>query len=98
MNDCPHLRTNIIPTPETIHHAKECCADCGRFLRWLPKPETLERVKQNQEHLRQLELARERLTEWECSFILSLQKKGLKFSPKQQEILDRLVKTHLVEL
>lgn len=97
MNECPHLRTNIVPTPETIHHAKECCADCGRFLRWLPKPETIERAVQNQDRLRQLEAVRERLTDWERSFILSLQKQGLKFSPKQQEILDRLFRAYLIK-
>lgn len=39
---CPRCNVEILPvvieTPDTIHHAKEVCPDCGGFLRWLSKP------------------------------------------------------------
>jgi len=28
-------------TPHTQHHAKEVCGACGRFRRWIPKPESV---------------------------------------------------------
>ncbi len=27
-------------TPDTPHHAKEMCGDCGAYQRWLPKPDS----------------------------------------------------------
>lgn len=35
---CHCQRVTVEPTPGGPHHAKELCADCRRFLRWVPKP------------------------------------------------------------
>jgi len=40
---CGHPATVIqSESPESLHYARELCANCGRFIRWLPKPETVE--------------------------------------------------------
>jgi hypothetical protein len=41
---CSHSATVSERMPEGhTHHAREVCADCGAFIHWLPKPETLVR-------------------------------------------------------
>jgi hypothetical protein len=78
--------------PGSIHHAKEVCADCGIFIRWLPKPETVERQKQNAEIL--TALAKKPLPEWEREFVRTLATHK-NISPKQQKILLQLKDTYL---
>ena len=62
------------------------CADCGAFLKFLARPENIERRK-----LVGLQLAKlvehTGLSPWERQFIGSLAKQGTKLSPKQQELL-----------
>lgn len=87
--DCDHLNVIFTPTPELTHHGKETCADCGKFLRWVPKPVTLERDKENARKM--AELKTKPLGEWEKGFLLSLEKQGRHFSPKQQAKLDELI-------
>lgn len=89
---CDHTRTTFIPTPELIHHGKTVCADCGTFLGWVKKPETIERDKANTAAIARLK--DRNLTEWEKGFILSLEKQGRGFSPKQQAKLDKLAETY----
>lgn len=89
---CQHANLRFVPTPENIHHGKEVCAKCGRFIRWMPKPANQERDLRNQRWLE--ELAAKPLTEWERGFVLSLTKQGCGFTPKQQPILDRLALTY----
>jgi predicted restriction endonuclease len=36
-------------TPESPHHARADCQDCGRFLQWLPKPDA-ERIRRPAAH------------------------------------------------
>lgn len=81
-----------MPTPEGPHHAKEVCDLCGRFVRWLPKPETLARVAEVQAHVEWLKT--KEVTKWEQSFLFTLEKKGFKLSPKQQVIFDRMIETY----
>jgi hypothetical protein len=37
--DCGSTLTAEVPCPGGPHHAKLACAGCGRFLRWLPRPD-----------------------------------------------------------
>jgi hypothetical protein len=88
--ECPHSRTTVLQSTAGPHHGKKICSDCGKFLGWIPKPETLERQKQNLDTLSAL--SKKTLTSWEREFVRSLSTKG-KLSPRQQETL-----THLKEL
>jgi len=88
MNSCEHPESEFVPTPELIHHGKNVCVQCGAFLGWAKKPETIEKEKRNAAILAMLET--QRLTEWEKGFVLSLEKQGRHFSPKQQETLDNI--------
>lgn len=39
---CPNCgcnETKFIETQNLVHYGKEVCASCGRFIRWVPKPE-----------------------------------------------------------
>jgi hypothetical protein len=36
---CGATGTEEVPCPEGPHHAKLTCAGCGRFLRFLPRPD-----------------------------------------------------------
>lgn len=38
-NHCGSPHVNEVPA-KPPHHAKAVCVDCGRFVRWLPKPNT----------------------------------------------------------
>jgi hypothetical protein len=45
---CTHPATRTERLPDgSWHYARLTCAICGRFLRWLPRPETIERQKLN---------------------------------------------------
>ena len=49
---CPRCHSpNLVqtPTPKGPHHAREECGDCGRFVRWVPKPES-ERIRRPAAH------------------------------------------------
>jgi hypothetical protein len=87
--NCDHAATELIPTPQGPHHAKIVCKACGSFRGWAPKPETAEKQARNARHLVALRKRRD-LTEWERTFVESLEAQGPKFSPRQQERLDEL--------
>jgi hypothetical protein len=92
---CAHRTTIVKPTkaPST-HHAALKCADCGAFLRWLPKPETIERRLLTGFKLAKLQMC-PGLNAWESEFLQSVSKKGNGLSPKQQAVFDRLCSTYL---
>src|SRR4029077_21284353 len=69
-NWCEHANTRIEYLASGPHHAKEICTDCGRVLRWLPKPATLERQELNAFRLVKLAMRRD-LTHWERNFVRS---------------------------
>ena len=75
-----------------IHHAREACADCGAFLRWSPKPTTLQRQRINEIKLKRLATAR--LDEWAKKFVADMQGRR-KWSPQQQMWIDRFYAQHL---
>lgn len=86
---CDQCSPIFTPTPELPHHGKETCSVCNRFIRWVPKPENVERQRQNGERIVALR-NREDLTSWERGFVSTLDGQGPKVSPKQQAILDKL--------
>jgi hypothetical protein len=86
---CTHGIPRVALMPQGHkHYAMETCAVCGRFVRWLPKPETVQRQR-----LARLAM-RPDLTDWERQFIRSVgEKKHL--SPKQQALVERLCREYL---
>jgi hypothetical protein len=91
---CPHSATfsGLLPAGN-LHYGAERCARCGSHLRWLPRPENVERRRLNAFRLARLAMC-ERLTSWQRSFVRSVSQRR-KVSPKQQQIIDRLCATHL---
>jgi hypothetical protein len=91
---CPHSSTVTQRMPSGyVHHARVVCAQCGTVLKWLAKPATIERRQLNAFRLAQLSMC-DGLNPWERRFVESLSRQK-KFSPKQSQILDCLVATHL---
>jgi hypothetical protein len=92
-DECEHSSTRIEQLASGPHYAKEVCTDCGRVLRWIPKPTTPAHQRFNA--LRLVKLAmRPDLTHWEKNFVRSVSQLR-KHSPKQQALLDRLVRQYL---
>jgi hypothetical protein len=85
---CPHTDKVFTLTPQSIHYGHERCAACGQFLRFVPYPVTVERQKENAFKIH--ELKRCPLSIWAKGFLLSLEKQGRHFSPKQQTKLNEL--------
>ena len=91
---CVHTSTVTQRLPDTHkHYSKKICISCGAFLRWLPRPENVERQKLNAFKLARLAMCA-RLSPWECAFVREVSQRR-KVSPKQQEIIDRLSATYL---
>lgn len=65
-----------------MHHAKLVCSQCGKFLGWLPKPETVKRRHDNAAILTALALI-PNLPPWERQFIRDLASHK-NISPRQQ--------------
>lgn len=86
--ECTHSVTVFMPEKNGPHHGKALCRDCGKFMGWVAKPETIERQLRNAATLTMLS-KRDDLGPWERQFVRSIS--GLKhLSPKQQKILDDL--------
>src|SRR5438477_12753005 len=92
---CTHSATRSVRMPATSrHHARVECADCGAFLKFLARPENIERRKLVGVQLAKL-IEHSGLSPWEWQFIGSLAKQGTKLSPKQQEVFDRICAKYL---
>jgi hypothetical protein len=91
---CPHTatRTEMMPSG-SVHHAREVCAVCRAFIRWLPKPQTIERERTNAFRLARLGMC-ERLSKWERDFVHHLAQQR-KLSPRQQVLVERLYREYL---
>ena len=79
-----------------VHYARVTCTICGRFLRWLPSPRSIELRKLNAAMLRKL-LAAESLTKWEQGFVERLSaslSRGKRFSPRQEAWLGRVYRRY----
>jgi hypothetical protein len=91
---CEHRATVTERLPDCHqHHTRLTCALCGRFLRWLPRPETIERERVNAFRLVRLGMC-EGLSKWERSFVNHVSQQR-KLSPKQAALLARLYATYL---
>ena len=90
--ECEHSRVNVVVEKRGPHHAKKVCADCGKFIAWMPSPETLAQRVKNTEIL--TALAKIELPEWERNFVRDLAKTR-NISPKQQSMLWRLETIYL---
>jgi hypothetical protein len=76
-----------------VHFAAERCAHCGCHLRWVPRPETVQRQRLTAFRLAKLEMCPD-LTHWERKFVASISHRP-RFSPKQQQIIKQLVRQYL---
>jgi hypothetical protein len=86
---CEHNTKVLVKLPEgSPHYGKEICDDCHAFLRWVPRPETLENQKLRAARIARLAECRS-LNDWEHSFISSVAK-FKKHSPKQIAVIDRI--------
>ena len=88
----PVTRTERLPDGSP-HHARLTCAICGRFLRWLPKPETLARQRVNAFNLAKLAM-HPGLSDWERAFVRDVSKLT-KLSPRQGALVVRLCREYL---
>jgi hypothetical protein len=86
---CEHSETRVeILPPGSYHFAKERCTNCDRVLRFLPKPQTIERQHLNAYRIAKLAMC-DGLTDWERSFVKSVAQQR-RLSPRQQDCLNRL--------
>jgi hypothetical protein len=85
-------RTERLPDSHR-HYARLTCAVCGRFLRWLPRPATVERQKLNAFKLAKLAMC-DRLIPWERRFVGDVLKLA-KRSPRQRVLVERLCREYL---
>ena len=90
--DCQHTNRTVVLTPETVHHAKEVCAYCGKFIQWLPKPETI--ARELEEVKKRAALWKKPITEWEKQFLMTIERAGGRMSPKQRVIFERMVREY----
>jgi hypothetical protein len=88
----PVTRLELMPQGHT-HHAREVCALCRRFIRWVAKPGNLERRTLNSFRIAKLSM-QEGLTGWEQNFLRDVSKLR-KLSPKQQALVTRLAEQYL---
>ena len=86
---CTHKNTVAVREPPgKTHFSKEVCIVCGAFLRWLPRPETLERQRLNAFRLARLAMCNQ-LSTWERGFVGDVLQ-CRKLSPQQQEVVAEL--------
>ena len=91
---CTHPATRTERLPDgSRHYARLTCAVCGRFLRWLPRPETIERERIDSFRLAKLSM-HPGLSDWERRFVGDVLKLA-KLSPRQQVLVERLCREYL---
>lgn len=97
-NQCPGCGSNRFqyvdaPAP---HNQKLVCSDCGRFIKWLPKPKTIDRHRDLKIRLESL---KGKVGGWDSAFVGSLIQtlrlserdgKLFKLSPRQLETLVKI--------
>jgi hypothetical protein len=89
-NVCPscNSQTFTLGSGTPTHYASLRCADCERFIRWLPRPENHETHNDENALIDRL-LNCDRLNPWELTFCQSL-KTQRKRSPKQRAKLQAI--------
>jgi hypothetical protein len=91
---CEHRATVTKQEPPgATHFSREICLECGAFVRWLPKPSTIERRTLNSFCLARLGMC-EGLSDWERRFVRDVSKRR-KLSPRQQALVERLCEGYL---
>src|SRR5439155_6136616 len=88
---CAHsvTKTELSP-PGSEHYGRLRCAECNAFIRFVPKPKSVERRKLNGFRLAELQMCAG-LNPWELEFVQSIAKQGNnKLTPKQQSVFDSL--------
>lgn len=80
--ECPHQRKTVVPEKRGPHFAKQVCSDCGKFLGWMPKPETIKRRAENAVILAALSKLPD-LPAWERQFVRDLSSHA-RTSPREQ--------------
>lgn len=94
LQPCTHSVTVTERLPDgSPHFSKEICIQCGAFVRWLPKPQNVERRTLNSFKLAKLAMV-EGLSKWERSFVADISKRR-KLSPKQEALVERLCREYL---
>jgi hypothetical protein len=86
--ECSHAHTFFLPAQSGPHHGKAVCADCGKFMGWVAKPENIDRQKKNAEILTALSKL-DNLPPWERQFVRDLVTHK-HISPRQQQKLYEL--------
>jgi hypothetical protein len=81
----------LLPS-DSFHYAKEICSDCGQLLRWVAKPEAVERQRLNSFRIARLSMC-DSLSDWEREFLKSIAARP-KLSPKQQACLNKIYSEH----
>jgi hypothetical protein len=92
---CKHANTYLERMAAGPHYARKLCHDCGVFIKWVPKPETLEKKRLHGFRLAKLAMCAQ-LNAWERHFVSNMSRQR-KFSPRQQAQIDQLVATYLGE-
>jgi hypothetical protein len=91
---CPHISTVIERMPPGhVHFARVTCRSCRAFIKWLPRPQTVQRQRLNGYRLARLSMAAG-LSEWERHFVRDVSHRK-RVSPAQQTVIDRLVAEYL---
>lgn len=85
---CGCLEAKAVVTPEFIHQGKLVCDGCGRFLRWIEKPENHQKRQEQQIKIQKL-LTLPTLSSWDREFLSSIFNQK-KLSLKQLQILERI--------
>lgn len=80
--ECTHPHRIVVPEKRGPHAARLICRDCKKFFSWMPKPETVQRQKENAEILTALSKI-DKLPPWERQFVRDLVTHR-NISPRQQ--------------
>ena len=98
INNCPGCGSKNFRVEDAAppHAQKLICSDCDRFIKWLPKPKTIER---HQNLKLRLETLKDKTSGWGAIFVNDLTKnlriserdgKIFKLSPRQLECLEKI--------
>lgn len=83
--ECSHGHTYFLPAQHGPHHGSAVCADCGKFMGWVAKPETLKQREENAKILTTLSKM-PNLPSWERHFVRDISSTK-HLSPRQQKKL-----------
>ena len=92
---CSHSATftEFLPAGR-FHYAEEVCATCRRHVKWIPRPENIERRRHFALQLEQL-AKRPDLNQWERSFLANISRLNGKLSPRQTLKFQELCRKYL---